>query len=194
MPPATTSWSPDGQSTPAARHGGHRARAHALVGAQGKRIRRRHGARWAAAASSASSRRSTTCSSWTWPTPMPAPSIGSRRMRHDVRHKDVPLFVITDAEFDLAQLDPFGLSAFGRDSAPVPGARTAVAHQGTPARRPRAQSRPVRCAFAQRAGVDPQGNHGVAQFRRDLPDPGPAGRGGAADRPLLGRARGTRRS
>lgn len=32
------------------------------------------------------------------------------RMRHDVRHRDVPLFVITDAEFDLDSLEPFGLS------------------------------------------------------------------------------------
>ena len=32
------------------------------------------------------------------------------RMRHDVRHKDVPLFVITDGDFDLAELEPFGLT------------------------------------------------------------------------------------
>ncbi|MGH7594500.1 MAG: diguanylate cyclase [Gemmatimonadales bacterium] len=31
-------------------------------------------------------------------------------VRHDVRHKDLPLFVIIDAHFDLAELEPFGLS------------------------------------------------------------------------------------
>src|ERR1019366_885052 len=32
------------------------------------------------------------------------------RVREDVWHKDVPLFVITDAEFNLADLEPFGLT------------------------------------------------------------------------------------
>ena len=33
------------------------------------------------------------------------------RMREDLRHKDVPIFVITDAGFDSSQLEPFGLGA-----------------------------------------------------------------------------------
>jgi len=32
------------------------------------------------------------------------------RVREDERHKDTPLFVITDGEFNLAQLEPFGLT------------------------------------------------------------------------------------
>lgn len=32
------------------------------------------------------------------------------RVRQDMRHKDVPVFVITDADFDLGELEPFGLS------------------------------------------------------------------------------------
>ncbi len=33
------------------------------------------------------------------------------RVREDTRHKDVPIFVITDAGFDSAQLEAFGLGA-----------------------------------------------------------------------------------
>ena len=33
------------------------------------------------------------------------------RVREDMRHREVPIFVITDADFDMAQLDTFGLSA-----------------------------------------------------------------------------------
>jgi diguanylate cyclase (GGDEF)-like protein len=33
------------------------------------------------------------------------------RLRDDSLHKDIPVFVIVDADFDLAQLEPFGLSS-----------------------------------------------------------------------------------
>src|ERR1019366_5823576 len=33
------------------------------------------------------------------------------RVREDLRHKDVPIFVITDAGFDSSQLEAFGLGA-----------------------------------------------------------------------------------
>ena len=33
------------------------------------------------------------------------------RVREDQRHRDVPLFVLTDPDFNLAQLEPFGLGA-----------------------------------------------------------------------------------